>query len=331
MAPKVLCTRILPPAAQRRLEAQGFDLVQWKKDTAMPREELLANVAGVDAVICLLSDQINDELLDHAGPQLKTIATMSVGYDHIDVDAVRARGIHIGYTPDVLTDATADLTVLLTLAAARRMKEGIRAAENGEWGEWRPTWLLGSQFTGKTLGVIGLGRIGEAVAKRLQAFGIQRTLYWGRKERPNAVNAEFASLDELLAQSDYVVVCAALTRATKHMLNYDAFKKMKRTAVFVNTARGGIVQQDDLVRALEENLIASCGLDVTTPEPLPTDHRLYQFPNCTILPHIASATIETREKMADMCVDNVLAGLSGAALPFAVPDQPSVLRKFFVY
>ncbi|KAI9495312.1 FtsJ-like methyltransferase-domain-containing protein [Zychaea mexicana] len=221
---------------------------------------------------------------------------MSVGFDHVDVAALRERNIPLGYTPDVLTDATADLTVLLTLAAARRMKEGMSAAANGEWGAWRPTWLCGSQFTGKTLGVIGMGRIGEAVAHRLKPFGVSRILYWGRREKPELQGrlpgAEFkASLDDVLAEADYVVV-------------------------FVNTARGGIVQQDDLTRALEENLIASAGLDVTTPEPLSPDHKLYKLPNCVIVPHIGNATFETRERMAAMCVENVYAALNNQNMPY---------------
>ena len=173
---------------------------------------------------------------------------MSVGFDHVDVNALLKRNIPLGYTPDVLTDATADLTVLLTLAAARRFKEGTAAAANGEWGAWRPTWLCGSQFSGKTLGVVGMGRIGEAVAQRLKPFGVSRILYWGRREKQNlSVDAQFkSSLDDLLVESDYVIVCCALTPETKEMFNYAAFSKMKKSAVFVNTARGGIVQQDDL-------------------------------------------------------------------------------------
>ncbi|CEG64003.1 hypothetical protein RMATCC62417_01050 [Rhizopus microsporus] len=221
--------------------------------------------------------------------QLKVIATMSVGYDHIDVEAAKARRILIGYTPDVLTDATADLTLLLILGAARRIKEGIQAAEHGQWREWRPTWLCGSQLTNKTVGIVGLGRIGEAVAHRLKAFGISRIVYTGRQRKmgiEDRIKAEFVTFDHLLADSDFVIVCCALTKETRHMFNYEAFSKMKKTAVFVNSARGGIVDQEGLVKALEENLIGAVGLDVTDPEPLPPSHKLYSFPNCLILPHI---------------------------------------------
>ncbi|KAI9319096.1 D-isomer specific 2-hydroxyacid dehydrogenase [Dichotomocladium elegans] len=318
---KVFVTRLLPPETQARLESLPFQLTQWKEDRSIPREELIKQVKGVDGLLCLLTDRIDDEILDAAGPQLKMITTMSVGYDHIDVPAVRARNIELGYTPDVLTDATADLTVLLTLAAARRMKEGMAAAANGEWGAWRPTWLCGSQFSNKTLGVVGMGRIGMATAQRLIPFGIRRVIYWGRREKPELKSslplAEFtASLDTLLEASDYVVVCCALTPETKDLFDAKAFDKMKKTAVFVNTARGGIVKQDDLVHALKEKKIAAAGLDVTTPEPLPPSHPLYHLPNCVILPHIASATFETRERMATMCVENVLAASKGEAIPF---------------
>ncbi|ORX55818.1 hypothetical protein DM01DRAFT_1304441 [Hesseltinella vesiculosa] len=319
---KILVTRLLPPETQARLEQQDVELIQWQHDQAMPRDTLLSWVQGVDGLLCLLTDRIDNEVLDAAGPQLKVVATMSVGYDHLDIPSLKARNIQIGYTPDVLTDATADLTVLLTLAAARRMKEGIQAAETGEWREWRPTWLCGSQFTGKTLGVVGLGRIGEAVAKRMKAFGIHRVVYSGRSRKIEAETAlggaDHVPLNELLQVSDYVAVCCALTDETKDLFDYSAFSKMKPSAVFVNTARGGIVKQDDLVRALEEHKIAGVGLDVTTPEPLPTDHALYRFPNCVILPHIASATMETRERMASMSLDNTLAALANQPVPYGV-------------
>lgn len=241
---------------------------------------------------------------------------MSVGYDHIDTAAVKARQIQIGYTPDVLTDATADLTVLLTLGAARRIKEAIQVAENGQWREWRPTWMCGSQLSQKTVGIVGMGRIGEAVATRLRAFGVSRIVYSGRNKRP--VHGDFVSLDELLTVSDFVIVCCALTKETRHLFNYEAFSKMKKTAVFVNSARGGIVDQEGLVKALEEKLIGSAGLDVTDPEPLPPTHKLYSFSNCLILPHIGSATLETREQMAGMSLDNILAALNNQPLPFSI-------------
>jgi len=321
MLPRVVVTRRLPPDAQACLEKIDADIYQWQEDCAIPREILLKEAKGAHGILCMLTDKVDDDLLDAAGDQLKVVSTMSVGYDHVDVEAVKKRKVNLGYTPDVLTDATADLTALLTLAAARRIKESIDAVRNGEWREWRPNWLCGSQFTQKTLGVVGLGRIGEAVAYRLKAFGISNVLYSGRAEKPEAskrLQAKFVPIDELLAQSDYVVVCCALTKETKEMFNYEAFKKMKRTAVFVNSARGGIVKQDDLVRALEGNLIAAAGLDVTTPEPLCQDNKLLQLPNCVVVPHIGSATLETRDQMGTMAVKNLEAGIMGKTLPTAV-------------
>ncbi|KAI7901839.1 D-isomer specific 2-hydroxyacid dehydrogenase [Cokeromyces recurvatus] len=322
MAPKVLVTRLLPPKTQARLLEQNFELIQWKENSSIPRDVLLEKIQGVDALFCLLTEKIDNELLDRAGPQLKVVATMSVGYDHINVDAVKSRNIKLGYTPDVLTDSTADLTVLLALGASRRIKECIQAAENGLWGKWGPTWLCGTQFTNKTLGVVGLGRIGEAVAKRLQAFGISRVIYSGRTKKSEQVearlNAKYVPFDTLLTESDVIVVCCALTKETENLFDYKAFSKMKRTVVFVNSARGGIVLQDDLVRALEENLIGAVGLDVTTPEPLPPTHKLYSFPNCLILPHVGSATMETRENMANMTLENILAGLKEEKLPYSI-------------
>ncbi|KAH8550000.1 glyoxylate reductase [Umbelopsis sp. PMI_123] len=305
MTPRVVVTRILPPTAQAALEKIDAEIYQWQDDCTMPRETLLKEVKanrdpyinkGAHGILCMLTDKVDEELLDTAGQQLKVVSTMSVGYDHVDVDAIKTRKVPLGYTPDVLTDATADLTALLTLAAARRIKESIDAVRNGEWREWRPNWLCGSQFTQKTLGVVGLGRIGEAVAHRLKAFGISKILYSGRSEKPEAskrLQAQFVPIDELLAQSDYVVV-------------------------FVNSARGGIVQQDDLVRALEEDLIAAAGLDVTTPEPLPLTSKLLQLQNCVVVPHIGSATLETRDEMGLMAVRNLEAGILDKALPTSV-------------
>ncbi|KAL9547249.1 hypothetical protein MBANPS3_006253 [Mucor bainieri] len=318
---KVVATRKLLPTSQERLEQQGFELIQWPKDSSMPRETLLNDIKGAEGLICMLSDKIDKQVFDAAGPGLKVVSTMSVGYDHIDLEAAKENNVKIGYTPDVLTDATADLTVLLTLAAARKMKSGVRAAETGQWREWRPDWLCGYQFKGKTLGVVGIGRIGQAVASRLKAFGIDRVVYWGRNEKPElkeSLNADFVSFDELTASSDFIVACCALTPETKEVFNYNAFKNMKKNAIFVNTARGGVVDQDGLVKALQENLIAGAGLDVTTPEPLPTDHSLFKLDNCVILPHIGSATIEARETMGDMCVDNVLAALENKEIPFGL-------------
>ncbi|KAI8342939.1 D-isomer specific 2-hydroxyacid dehydrogenase [Chlamydoabsidia padenii] len=316
MGAKVVATRRLLPNSQARLEQQkNIDLVQWQDDCTMPREQLLKDVKGAEALICMLSDKIDKQVIEAAGPQLKLITTLSVGFDHVDLKTAKEKNIKIGYTPDVLTDATADMATLLTLAAARNMKQGIDAVQNGGWQDWRAAWLCGHQFTNKTLGVVGLGRIGQATVKRLSAFGISKLVYWGRTKK-QGVDGDFVSLDQLLEQSDFVLVSCPLTPDTKELFDYAAFKKMKKNAIFVNISRGGVVKQADLARALKEKLIAGAGLDVTTPEPLPLDDPLQSLDNCVILPHIGTATFETREVMGDMMVDNVLAVLENKAIPF---------------
>ncbi|KAI8093435.1 D-isomer specific 2-hydroxyacid dehydrogenase [Halteromyces radiatus] len=316
MLPKVVATRRLLPDSQARLERlKNIELVQWQGEHTMPREQLLESVKGADALICMLSDKIDKQVFDAAGPQLKLVTTLSVGHDHIDLKTAREKKIKIGYTPDVLTDATADLAALLTLAAARNMKQGIDAVQNGGWQDWRAAWLCGYQFTNKTLGVVGLGRIGQAVAKRLGAFGINRLIYSGRTKK-EGVDGELVPLDQLLKEADFIVVCCSLTSDTKEMFDYDAFKKMKKNAIFVNISRGGVVKQADLAQALKEKLIAGAGLDVTTPEPLPLDDPLQSLDNCVVLPHIGSATWDTRSTMSDMMVDNVLAVLENKTIPY---------------
>ncbi|KAF9583174.1 hypothetical protein BGW38_010094 [Lunasporangiospora selenospora] len=318
----LLVTRTLPQASQERLDRglDGVEVIQWKEDRAIPRSEFLKLAKGVDGILCLLTDKIDSELLDAAGPQLKVVSTMSVGFDHVSVKELESRKILLGNTPGVLTDATADTTLLLVLSAGRRLREGVDAVIQGKWGAWSPTWLLGTQLTEKTVGIVGLGRIGVAVAKRLRAFGVEKILYQGTKPKPEAEaevggKIEFAELDQLLKESDVICVCCALNDKTQNMFNYETFSKMKRDVVFVNTARGGIVDQSGLIRALKEGKLGSVGLDVTVPEPLPTDSELLQFPNCIVLPHIGSGTMETRTAMSEIAIENALSGLKGEALP----------------
>ncbi|KAG0360850.1 D-isomer specific 2-hydroxyacid dehydrogenase [Gamsiella multidivaricata] len=320
---RLLVTRTLPQASQARLD-KGFkdvDIVQWKEDCAIPRSEFLKMAKGADGILCLLTDNIDAEVLNAAGPQLKVVSTMSVGYDHVNVPELESRNIALGITPGVLTEATADTTVLLVLAAARRMRESMDAVTHGKWGAWSPTWLLGSQLTDKTVGIVGLGRIGVAVAKRLKAFGVQKFLYQGTRRKEESEKTiggeiEFVAMERLLKESDVICVCCALNDKTKNMFNYSAFSKMKGSVVFVNTARGGIVDQDGLIRALKEGKLGSVGLDVTVPEPLPKDSELLSFSNCIVLPHIGSATLETRTAMSEIAIENVLSGMKRERLPF---------------
>lgn len=314
--PRIFVSRRVPSKAMEMLQA-ACNVTGWKSDEPPPRAEYLESVKGIDALYCLLTDKVDVELLDAAGPNLKVVSTMSVGFDHIDVKECTARKITVGYTPGILTSSTAELTVSLLLATSRRLKEGLSAVVNGEWGSWKPTWLCGSGLDGSTVGIVGLGRIGIAVAERLKPFGVEHFLYSGRSEKSDAekINAKFVPLDDLLKTSDFVIACCALTPDTACMFNKSAFSKMKKSAIFVNTSRGGVVQQEDLYSALSNGDIAGAGLDVTTPEPLPTDSPLLSLPNCLVLPHIGSATYDTREAMAVLAAKNLLAGIRGETMP----------------
>ncbi|KAJ1816678.1 hypothetical protein LPJ60_005209 [Coemansia sp. RSA 2675] len=318
MRPILFVTSQLPALAQQRLEAlTDVKVIQHASTHPISRPELLEAVSTADGLICVLSNKIDAEVVEAAGPQLRVISTISVGYDHIDLDALRRRGgISLGFTPNVLTDATADTTVLLALMAARRVKQALQTVAVGGGGFSLSTGL-GSQFTAKTLGIVGLGRIGCATAARLLPFGISRVVYSGsqpRDDRAGPLNAQFVSFEELLRESDLVCICCPLNERTAGIFNRQAFAIMKPTAILVNTARGAIVNQDDLVEALDKGLIAHAALDVTVPEPLPGDHPLVGHPHCTILPHIGSATEETRNAMSNLAIDNALAGIKGQAL-----------------
>ncbi|PWA23566.1 glyoxylate reductase/hydroxypyruvate reductase [Gambusia affinis] len=320
---KVFITRRIPEEGMKILSgATGVcEVSQWDSDEPVPRAELLKGVQGAHGLLCLLSDKIDAEVLDAAGPNLKVISTMSVGFDHLALDEIKKRGIRVGYTPDVLTDATAELTVALLLATARRLPEGVEEVKNGGWSSWKPLWLCGYGLSGSTVGVIGLGRIGMAIAQRLLPFGVKRLLYTGRTAKAHAakVNGEFVPLDTLVSESDFVVVSCSLTPETQGLCDKAFFSKMKKTAVFINSSRGAVVNQEDLYEVLKSGQIAAAGLDVTTPEPLPTNHPLLTLKNCVVLPHIGSATYSTRGVMSALTVQNLLGGLQGL-------DMPSELR-----
>ncbi|XP_029021635.1 glyoxylate reductase/hydroxypyruvate reductase [Betta splendens] len=319
---KIYSTRRIPPEGMEILSAAGVcEVSLWDSDEPVPRSDLLRGVQGAHGLLCLLSDKVDAEVLDAAGPNLKVISTLSVGFDHLAIDEIKKRGIRVGYTPDVLTDATAELTVALLLATARRLPEGVDEVKNGGWSSWKPLWLCGYGLSGSTVGVIGLGRIGLAIAKRLVPFGVKKLLYSGRSSKSYAaeVNGEFVPLDTLVSESDFIVVSCSLTPETQGLCDKAFFSKMKNTAVFINTSRGAVVNQEDLYEALSGGHIAAAGLDVTTPEPLPTNHPLLTLKNCVVLPHIGSATYSTRGVMSALAARNLLAGLQGA-------DMPSELR-----
>ncbi|XP_052237499.1 glyoxylate reductase/hydroxypyruvate reductase-like isoform X2 [Dreissena polymorpha] len=254
------------------------------------------------------------------GENLRVVGTMSVGYDHVDLSACRKRGIPVGYTPDVLTSATAELTMALLLTVSRRIQEGVTAVKDGSWGTWAPLWLCGQGLEGATVGVVGLGRIGFAVAQRLKPFGVSKILYTGQSEKASSAQlpAEYVTFDKLLNDSDFVIGCCALNSKTTGLFNADTFKKMKKNAIFINTSRGGLVNQDDLYTALKNGDILAAGLDVTSPEPLPTSHPLLTLENCVVLPHIGSATLKARNAMSELCARNIVAALYGEPIPCQV-------------
>ena len=309
-------TRNLPGSDLDRL-TRSHDVSIWPDALPPTPQELIENVAGCDALLTLLSDRIGPEVMDAAGPQLRVISNYAVGYNNIDCDAARQRGVRIGNTPDVLTDATADLAVTLLLAAARRVSEASAEVREGRWKTWEPSGLIGREPDGRTLGVIGMGRIGKAFARRMVGGWNMNLLYTSRSEQDDvneALQAKRVSLDELLKESDFISVHVALSEATRNLIDADAFAKMKPSAVLVNTARGEIIDQDALVTAIREKQIFAAGLDVTSPEPLPASHPLVGLPNVLILPHIGSATDTSRHAMTEIAVDNVLAGLNDTPL-----------------
>ncbi|HEX3833431.1 MAG TPA: D-glycerate dehydrogenase, partial [Solirubrobacteraceae bacterium] len=269
---------------------------------------LRRRTAEADGLLSMLTDRVDAELIE-GSPRLRAIANYAVGYDNVDVAAAASRGIPVGNTPDVLTDATADLAFALLLSAARNLPQAAASIPAGEWVTWEPGSHLGYDVHGATLGIVGGGRIGEAVARRAAGFDMEVLVHSRRSG---------VSLDELLRRSDFVSLHCPLTPATRHLINAATLAKMKPTAILVNTARGPIVDQAALATALHEGTIAGAALDVTDPEPLPADDMLLAAPNLTVVPHIGSATHSAREKMADLAVDNLLAALDGRPMPHAV-------------
>jgi lactate dehydrogenase-like 2-hydroxyacid dehydrogenase len=287
---------------------------------------LEAHLAEAEGLFCLLTIPIREETLQNA-PRLCVISNMAVGHDNIDVAACTRRGIPVGNTPGVLTDGTADLTMALLLAIARRLPEASRDAQEGRWTTWSPTGWLGNDLYGATLGIVGMGKIGRAVAERAKGFGM-RLVYSDTTPNPQAeasLGAEHLSLIELLKESDFVSLHTPFTSETRHLLNEETLRLMKPTAILVNTSRGAVVDTNALARALSEGWIAAAALDVTDPEPLPPDHPLFSLSNCLIVPHIGSATQNTRRAMAERACQNLLAGLRGERLPYCV--NPEIYNK----
>ncbi len=319
---RVFVTRDLPGRGLDRLRHEpGLHVDLWPEEFPPPRRAMLQRTANAAGLLCLITDRVDAELLEHAVPQLKVVSQMAVGVDNIDVTACAARGIPVGNTPGVLTETTADLAFALLLAAARRLVEAASYVRLGQWRTWSPTTLAGADIHGATLGIIGFGAIGQAVATRATGFGM-RTLYWSRRPKPQAaerLGASYRDLPALLAQSDFVSVHCALTAETHHLINADALARMPAHAILINTARGPLVDEAALIEALRNRRIAGAALDVVTTEPIKSDNPLLAMPNVIVLPHIGSASLATRTKMADLAVDNLLAGLRGQPLPHQVP------------
>ena len=324
--PKVFVSRVIPDEGLARVR-EATDATVWEDELPPPRDRLLAAVEGCDGILTLLTDLVDDELLDRAGPQLKVVSNFAVGFDNIDVAACTRRGIPVGNTPGVLTETTADLAFALLMAAARRLPEGDRYVRDGRWKTWGPMLLMGPDVHGATLGIVGFGRIGQAMARRARGFGM-RILYHDLERAPKSVEAEhgatFMTLEGLLPESDFVSLHTNLSPETKGLINAERLGWMKPTAILVNTSRGPVVDSMALVDALRNGTIAAAALDVTDPEPLPADHPLVGLDNCLVVPHIASASRATRGKMAAMAAANLLAGLRGDRLP--TPVNPEVYR-----
>lgn len=300
-------TRDLHQSAVDRLRVE-HDVHVWPEARPPSPAELREQTGEAEGLLCTLSDRVDAELLD-ACPRLRVIANYAVGYDNIDVPAANARGVRVGNTPDVLTDATADVAFGLLLAAARRLAEGERAVRAGDWGAWGPDVLLGHDVSGTTLGIVGYGQIGQAMGRRARGFDME--VIWNS-------SSGGTPLAELLARSDHVSLHCPLTPATFHLIDEAALETMKPSATLINTARGPVVDSAALRRALVEGWIAAAGLDVTDPEPLAADDPLLDAPGLVVTPHIASASVRARARMADLAVENVLAGLAGQALPHEV-------------
>ncbi len=325
MPPAVFLTRRIPEQARALLDAAA-DVRAWdREEPPVPRDVLYDAVAEAEGLYCLLTDAVNAELLA-AAPRLRAVSTMAVGYDNIDVAACTRRGIPVCNTPGVLTEATADLAFALLMAAARRVPEAERYLREGRWRTWSPMLLAGQDVHGRTIGIVGAGRIGQAVGARARGFGME-VLYTARSPKPDFEAAcqarRCASLDELLAAADFVTLHAPLTPETRHMIGGRELARMKPTAVLVNTARGPLVDEAALQRALAEERIWAAGLDVFEREPATPEHPLLRLPNVVTLPHIGSATVATRTAMAVLAAENLVAALQGRRPPACV--NPEVL------
>jgi glyoxylate reductase len=321
MKPSVYVTRRLPETVLEPLR-EACHVEIWDQGSPPPYDAIVEGVGDKQGLFCLVTDRIDAGLMD-AAPELTVISLCAVGYDNIDVEAATVRGIPVGNTPGVLTDATADFAFALLMSAARRIGEAIDYVRAGHWQTWDWSLLLGQSVRGATLGIVGMGRIGQAMAQRANGFAM-RVLYYDPMRQPQAeaeLGVEYCALEDLLRESDYVSLHVSLTKETQGLMNAQTFALMKPTAVLLNTSRGPVVDSDALYEALKECQIGYAALDVTDPEPLPADHKLLELPNLIVAPHIASATVSGRNLMATRAIQNLLAGLHGERLPYCVNEE----------
>jgi glyoxylate reductase len=321
MKPRVFVTRVIPDEGLEMIR-RAAEMTLWEEETPPPRDVMLRQIRDVDGLLSLLTDKVDSELMD-LNRRLKVVSNYAVGYDNVDIKAATQRRISVGNTPGVLTDTTADLAFALLMAAARRVVEGADYVRAGKWKTWGPKLLTGMDIHNATLGIVGLGRIGQAVARRARGFAM-RVLYYDkfrREDLEDSTGIAFAELESLLAQSDFISIHTDLNERTRHMFNAAAFELMKRTAILVNTARGPIVDPAALYEALANGKIRAAALDVTEPEPIPQNSPLLGLPNCVVVPHIASASVATRARMAEMAAANLIAGLRGERLPNCVNPE----------
>ena len=294
----------------------GYEIGVWSGDGPVPDEVLLEEVGSVRGLLCMLTDRIDSDLLDNA-PNLRVVSQMAVGVDNIDLEACARAGVTVGHTPDVLTETVADSAWALLASIVRRLPEGEREVRAGDWGPWEVFHLAGGDLHRTTIGIVGMGRIGQAVARRAAGFDME-VIYASLRPVPGS-DARRVELEELLDRSDHVIICTRLDDSTRGLIGADELARMRRTAYLVNIARGPIVDTDALVSALRKGEIAGAGLDVTDPEPLPGDHPLLELDNCLVVPHIGSASVRTRTEMARLAIENLIAGLEGRNLPARFP------------
>lgn len=322
--PRIAVTRIIPDAGLNLLR-NATEMRLWEDPLPPAPDALDELLTDADGALTLLTDTIDGPLLDRH-PGLKVVSNFAVGFDNVDVDAATERGVAVCNTPDVLTQTTAEMAFTLMMASARRVSEGVDYVRDGRWKTWGPTLLLGQDVVGATLGIVGFGRIGRELARMARGFNMKLLAYdtYVDSTAAEEFGVSYVSLDQLLRESDFVSLHMVLNDDTHHMIGADQLSKMKPTAVLVNAARGPVIDTDALVAALRDGEIFAAGLDVTDPEPLPADHPLVALPNCTVVPHIASATVVTRDRMATLAARNLLAALNGDT-PEAIVN-PEVLE-----